>query len=76
VCKGWLVERWAPLPLHARQFIAMGLRYHAQLTAEHNLSPADCDALAAAAANPDRLLDDPDFCFRWSFVVTLRRVPA
>jgi arsenite methyltransferase len=36
----------------------------------------DRDALTAAAADPDRLLDDPDFCFREAFVVTLGRVPA
>jgi hypothetical protein len=54
----------------------MGLRYHARLAAEHSLSPADCGAYNAAAADPDRLFDDPDFCFREYFVVTLGRVPA
>jgi hypothetical protein len=57
VRKGWLVERWAPVPAYA-------------------LSPSDCEALAAAAADPDRLFDDPDFCFRECFVVTLGRIPA
>jgi arsenite methyltransferase len=76
VRKGWLVERWAPVPAYARQFHAMGLRYHAKLAAENGLSPSDCEALAAAAADPDRLFDDPDFCFREYSVVTLGRVPA
>jgi ubiquinone/menaquinone biosynthesis C-methylase UbiE len=76
VRKGWLVERWAPVPDHARQFHAMGLRYHAKLAAENGLSPSDCEALAAAAADPDRLFNDPDFCFREYFVVTLGGVPA
>jgi arsenite methyltransferase len=74
--KGWLVERWAPLPDYARQFISMGLRYHAKLAAEHSLSPADCEAYNAAAADPDRLFNDPDFCFRECFVVTRGRVTA
>jgi arsenite methyltransferase len=74
--KGWLVERWAPVPAYARQFHAMGLRYHAKLAAENGLSPSDCDASAAATADPDRLFDDPDFCFREYFVVTLGHVPA
>ena len=54
----------------------MGLRYHAKLAAETGLSPSDCEALAAAAANPDRLFDDPDFCFREVFVITWGRVLA
>ena len=76
VRQGWLVERWAPVPPHTREFLALGLRYHARLAADHNLSPEDCVAYNAAAANPDRLFDDPDFCFREYFVVTLGRVPA
>lgn len=76
VRKGWLAERWAPVPAYARQFHAMGLRYHAKLAAENSLSPSDCEALAAAAADPDRLFEDPDFCFREVLVVTLGHVPA
>ena len=76
VRKGWLVERWSPISDHARQFLAMGLRYHAKLAAEHDLSPADCEAYNAAAADPDRLFNDPDFCFREYFVVTIGHVPA
>jgi arsenite methyltransferase len=76
VRKGWLVERCPPVPAYARQFHTVGLCYHAKLAAENGLSPSDCDALAAAAADPDRLFDDPDFCFREYFVVTLGRIPA
>jgi arsenite methyltransferase len=75
VRKGWLLERWALLPPHTREFIAMGLRYHAKLAAEHDLSPTDCEALNVAAADPDRLFDYPDFCFREYFVVTPGRIP-
>jgi arsenite methyltransferase len=74
VRKGWLVERWAPPTPATRQFIAMGLRYHAGLAAEHDLPPSDHEAWRAVAADPDRLLDDPDFCFREYFVVTSGRV--
>ena len=76
VRKGWLVERWAPPPRATQQFVTMGLRFQAGLAAEHDVPPADLEALRAAAADPDRLLDDPDFCFREAFVVTLGRVPA
>ena len=74
--KGWLLERWAPLPTHMREFIAMGLCYHAKPAAEHSLTPTDCEALNVAAADPDRLFDYPDFCFRKYFVVTLGHIPA
>ena len=74
--KGWLVERWAPLPPPTRQFVTMLLRFMAGLAAEHDVPPADREALRAAAADPDRLLDDPDFCSREAFVVTVGRVPA
>jgi arsenite methyltransferase len=76
VRKGWLVERWGPPTPATRQFIAMGLRYHAGLAAEYELPPSDHEVWRAVAADPDRLLDDPDFCFREYFVVTLGRVPA
>ena len=76
VRKSWLVERWAPPPPPTRQFVTMFLRLLAGLAAEHDVPPADREALNAAAADPDRLLDDPDFCFREAFVVTLGRIPA
>ena len=74
VRRSWLVERWAPLAPSTRQFASMLLRFMAGLAAEHDVPPADYEALRAAAANPDRLLDDPDFCLREAFVVTLGRV--
>ena len=68
VRRSWLVERWAPLPPSTRQFTSMLLRFMAGLAAEHDVPPADCEALRAAAADPDRLLDDPDFsCARRSW---------
>ena len=73
--KSWLVERWAPPPPPTRQFVTLLLRLMAGHAAEHDVPPSDREALRAAAADPDRLLDDPDFCLRESFVVTLGRVP-
>jgi len=74
--KSWLVERWAPALPATRQFVTMELRFHAGLAAEHDVPSQDREVLRAAAADPDRLLDDPDFCLRESFVVTAGRVPA
>jgi len=74
--KGWLVERWAPPPPATRQYVAGLLRYFAGLAGKHDVPQADLEAWRVAAADPDRLLDDPDFCFRESFVTTVGRVPA
>lgn len=74
VRKTWLIERWAPASTPTRRFVTLLLRRQAAVEAEH-LPPADREQLRAAAADPDRLLDDPDFCLRESFVVTLGRVP-
>jgi arsenite methyltransferase len=76
VRQSWLIERWAPVLAPTRQFVRMLLRFKAGLAAEHDVPSADREVLAAAAAEPDRLLDDPDFCLRESFVVTVGRVPA
>ena len=74
--RSWLVERWAPPSPATRAFLTMALRYGAKQAEEHGLSREDRNVLMAAAANPDRILDDPDFCFREAFVVTKGRVPA
>jgi hypothetical protein len=42
----------------------------------HDIPAEDREALTAAAANPDRILDDPYFCLREFFVVTKERAPA
>jgi arsenite methyltransferase len=81
VRRSWLVERWAPLQSPTRQFVTMLIRRQAGLVSEFNVPSADIpsvdqEALRAAAADPDRLLGDPDFCFREAFVVTLGRVPT
>jgi hypothetical protein len=81
VRRSWLVECWAPLQPSTRQLVTMLIRRQAGLAPEFavpsaGIPSADQEALRAAAEDPDRLLGDPDFCFREAFVVTLGRVPA
>ena len=52
------------------------LRFLAARSAEQDIPQADREALGAAAADPDRLLNDPDFCFREAFIVTSGQVLA
>lgn len=54
----------------------MTIRYHAKLATDYGLLPTDYEALDVAAADPDRSFDNPDFCFREYFVVTLGRLSA
>jgi hypothetical protein len=54
----------------------MGLRYHAGVAAELDLPEADQEAWRAVGADPERLLNDPDFCAREYFVVTMGHVPG
>jgi len=58
------------------QFVSMGLRYQTGFAAEDDIPLTDCEALRSAAADPDRLLDNPDFYLREAFVVTVGRVLA
>jgi arsenite methyltransferase len=76
VRKSWLVERWAAPPPPTRQYVPLLLRLLAGYTADDNIPSVDREALLAAEADPNHLLDNPDFCLRESFVVTLGRVPA
>ena len=71
----WLVERWAPPAPATRQFAALALRRLAEVAVEHEVPMADREVLHATAADPDWLLDHPDFCFREAFVVTVGRTP-
>jgi hypothetical protein len=68
--KGWLVERWAPLPPANRQFYQQFLTYLAGRAATYNTLPRKYGADASS------LLDDPDCCVREFFVVAVGRTPA
>lgn len=72
--RGWLVERWAPLEVHTRHFVADLLTYFADVATQHAVPPADVQVWRDVAANPGSLLDDPDFCLREFFVVTVGHV--
>jgi hypothetical protein len=74
--KGWLVERWAPVGPHTRRFVEQLVSYWAGLAAKMELPEVDLKAWREAAANPNLLLDDPDFCLREFFVVTVGKVAA
>jgi SAM-dependent methyltransferase len=73
--KGWLVERWTPLSPHTRIFVEEVLTYFAGLAAQHDVPAADLQLWRDVASNPGILLDDPDFCGREFFVLTVGRVP-
>ncbi len=74
--RGWLVERWAPVPDATRGFVAELLGYFASAAQTYDLAPDDRRAWRALGEHPAALLDDPDFCFREFFVLTVARNPG
>lgn len=72
--KGWLVERWAPLGPHTRRFVEDVLTYFAGVAAQHDIPAEDLRLWHEVAVNPADLLDNPDFCLREFFVLTVGRV--
>ena len=72
--KAWLVERWAPVAPATRSFAASCLKRWAEMAAEYGVTPADLKIWRDTAANPDFLIDNPDFCFREGFVVAVGKV--
>lgn len=74
--KGWLVERWAPLETHTRRFVEDLLQYFADVAAQHDIPAADLEVWRKVATDPGSLLDNPDFCLREFFVVTVGQVAA
>jgi SAM-dependent methyltransferase len=74
--KGWLVERWAPLEPPTRRFVAALLARWSSLAPRHDLPAADLQFWKDVGTDSARLLDDPDFCYREFFVVTVGRVAA
>ena len=74
--KGWLVERWAPLPTATRHFVQEFLVYLAGRAATYETLGTDAKLWREYAENPGSLLDDPDCCFREFFVVAVGRTAA
>ncbi|UVK47596.1 class I SAM-dependent methyltransferase [Mesorhizobium sp. AR07] len=72
--KGWLVERWAPVSPFTRAYVADLLAYFASVSATYDLSEADRNYWQRLGQNPGELLDQPDFCYRELFVLTVCRM--
>ncbi len=73
--KGWLVERWAPVPNATRRLIESFIPHWVRLATQFDALAPDVGFWNDVAANPNRILDAPDFCFREFFVVATGRVP-
>lgn len=69
--RGWLVERWAPVAPVTREFVKTCLTLWANTAPDYGVPAADLAAWDEAAANPSKLLDDPDFCVREGFTVAV-----
>lgn len=69
--KAWLVERWAPLPPATRRFAQELLQFWAGRAATYEAIGADAQFWQDYAAHPERVLDDPDCCFREAFTVAV-----
>jgi arsenite methyltransferase len=74
--KGWLIERWAPLDQHSRRYAEEAIALQLRRANELDVPEADRQLWRDVAANPARLLDDPDFCKRESFTLAVGRKPS
>ncbi|MER8370717.1 hypothetical protein [Mesorhizobium sp. M1348] len=72
--KGWLVERWAAAPRLTHNYVRDLLAYFASVAPGYVLPDADQAYWQELKERPDRLLDDPDFCYREFFVVAVCRI--
>lgn len=74
--RGWLVERWAPAPNSTRRLVESFIPHWLRLATQFDALAPDVGFWNDVAANPSRILDAPDFCFREFFVVGIGRVPG
>jgi arsenite methyltransferase len=74
--KGWLVERWAPIGEHTRNYVRDLISYFTTAAPDYDLPESDRHYWKELAANPKSLLDQPDFCYREFFVLTVCRNAA
>ncbi|TIS45534.1 MAG: methyltransferase domain-containing protein [Mesorhizobium sp.] len=72
--KGWLVERWATAPRFTHDYVRDLLAYFASVAPSYALPDADQAYWRELRERPDRLIDDPDFCYREFFVVAVCRI--
>jgi arsenite methyltransferase len=72
--KGWMVERWAPVSEETRSFVRDFIGYFAAVAPRYDLPEFDQRQWRELAAEPQRLMNSSDFCYREFFVVTVCRV--
>lgn len=70
-----LAERRQPLRPVERQYIRNNLEFLSGLARTRDLPEADRHQWKAIGEDPDRLLSDPDFCYREMWVLSLGTVP-
>ncbi|MCJ9672050.1 MULTISPECIES: class I SAM-dependent methyltransferase [unclassified Neorhizobium] len=70
-----LAERRQPLRSVERQYIRNNLEFLSGLAQTCNLSDADHRQWRVIGEEPERLISDPDFCYREMWVLTLGTVP-
>ncbi|MCJ9751170.1 class I SAM-dependent methyltransferase [Neorhizobium sp. BETTINA12A] len=74
--RGFLVERWADCGADTKAYVRNLLSYFATVAPQYPLPSEDLATWQGVAANPERLLDDPGFCYREFFVLTLATMPG
>lgn len=74
--RGWLVERWAPAGEHTRGYVRDLIAYFTTVAPDYDLPDSDHRYWRGLAEYPDSLLDQPDFCYREFFVLTVCRRTA
>lgn len=70
-----LAERRQPLRPVEQQYIHNNIAFLSGLARTRNLPEADQQQWKAVAEHPERLLSDPDFCYREMWVLSLGTVP-
>ena len=73
--KGWLSERWAPAPNATRALLEVFISRWARMANQFDALAPDVAFWNEIAADPGRIIDAADFCYREFFVVATGRVP-
>ncbi len=73
--KGFLVERWAPISPSTRALLESFIARWAKLATQFEALAPDVAFWAEVSADPDRILDASDFCYREFFVLATARIP-
>ncbi len=71
-----LAERWAPLSSLEKTFVGHLLKAWADGAKGQDLPAADLRVWREIGESPDKLLSQPDFCYRGMYVLTVGQVPA